>query len=198
MAQSIPPIDITALTFHPLTGDRWSDLERLFGEHGACGGCWCMYWRYMRADYEAGKGESNRRAFENLVREGPPPGVLAYIDGAPVGWCAVAPRANLLRLSQSFILKPVDDQPVWSVSCFYVDPAWRRGHVSLALLRSALALVKEQGGKIVEGYPVMQGHSHLPPAFAWTGFLSTFLEAGFTECARRSETRPVMRLTLPD
>ncbi|MDZ4700527.1 MAG: GNAT family N-acetyltransferase [Rhodothermales bacterium] len=186
------------LAFYPLTSDRWSDLLTLFGDNGACGGCWCMYWRSLRVTYEAGKGDTNRAAFEQLVREGPPPGVLAYSYGVPIGWCAVAPREQLTRLTQSFILHPLDDQPVWSVSCFFVTPGRRKSKVGMALLLAAVDFVKAQGGRIVEGYPVEARHTSMPPAFAWTGFASTFLAAGFTECARRSETRPMMRLTLPD
>jgi GNAT superfamily N-acetyltransferase len=188
----------TALTFHPLTADRWGDLERLFGHNGACGGCWCMYWRLLRARYEADKGEANRAAFERIVRGGPPPGVLAYAGEEPVGWCAVAPREQLVRLTQSFLLRPLDDTPVWSVSCFFVHPAHRRSRVALALLRSAVEFVRQQGGRVVEGYPVEPRHTHMPPAFAWTGFAATFLEAGFAEQDRRSETRPMMRFTIED
>jgi hypothetical protein len=50
------------LSFHPLTAERWPDLEKLFGERGACGGCWCMAWRLPRAEWEAGRGEPHKRA----------------------------------------------------------------------------------------------------------------------------------------
>ncbi len=198
MADSETVLEDTSLAFYPLTSERWADLVALFGDHGACGGCWCMYWRNLRAVYEAGKGAANRAAFEQLVREGPPPGVLAYSQGMPIGWCAVAPRETLMRLTQSHILRPLDDAPVWSVSCFFVTASRRKEKVALALLQAAVAFAHAQGGRIVEGYPVEARHALMPPAFAWTGFASTFLAAGFTECDRRSETRPMMRLTLPD
>lgn len=196
MADSPAAVDIERLSFYPLTPDRWADLELLFGERGACGGCWCMYWRLPRAQYEAGKGEPHRQSLRLLAERDISPGILAYQGDTPVGWCAVAPRENLERLKQSHILRPVDDEPVWSVSCFFVTPKQRKGRISLALLRAAVDYVREQGGTIVEGYPVEASHRLMPAAFAWTGFASTFLEAGFTECARRSDTRPIMRLTL--
>jgi hypothetical protein len=74
--------------FAPLTAERWGDLERLFGERGACGGCWCMWWRLRRSEYDRQKGEGNRRSLRALVEVGEPVGILAYLAGDPVGWCA--------------------------------------------------------------------------------------------------------------
>src|SRR5262245_51876868 len=97
------------LTFHPLTPARWRDLETLFGERGACGGCWCMSWRLRRAQFDAQKGTRNKAAFKRIVATGPAPGVLAYSGLQPVGWCAVAPREVHRRMEKSRILAPVDD-----------------------------------------------------------------------------------------
>jgi GNAT superfamily N-acetyltransferase len=184
------------LTFAPLTPDRWPDLEALFGPRGATGGCWCMWWRLKRSEFDALKGEGNRVAFRMVVEEGPPPGVLAYADGQPVGWCAIAPRDDYPALARSRILKRVDDQPVWSVTCFFIAKGWRRRGLAVHLLRAAVAFAGENGAQIVEGYPVEPRKDDMPGVFAWTGMASTFRRAGFVEVARRSETRPVMRLTL--
>lgn len=178
--------------FFPATPDRWNDLESLFGARGACGGCWCMTWRLPRAEFNAGKGESNRRALLKVVKTGPPPGVLAYANGKPVGWCAVAPRTAYQALDRSRILKPVDDQPVWSISCLFVEKGYRRQGLSTLLIQAAARFAKDQGAKIVEGYPqVVEGS--LPDAFVWTGLEPSFLKAGFTEVARRSSKRPILR-----
>src|SRR5262245_14495751 len=122
---------------HPLTPDRWPDLEALFGERGACGGCWCMYWRLRRADFHAGKGQPNKDALRALVDAGPPPGLLAYVGGVAVGWCAVGPRETYPGLARSRILRPVDERPVWSITCLFVDRAHRRRGLSARLLRAA-------------------------------------------------------------
>ena len=98
--------------FHPLTPDRWSDFEGLFGRHGAAGGCWCMWWRQTAREFDARKGESNRRAMKRIVTSGRTPGILAYHEGETVGWCSVAPREEFPRLERSRILKPLDDEPV--------------------------------------------------------------------------------------
>ncbi|HET7870964.1 MAG TPA: hypothetical protein VFL42_00520, partial [Terriglobales bacterium] len=109
------PAAIDQLQVLPATADRWPDLERLFGENGACGGCWCMTWRRKRSDFDKEKGAGNKRALKRLVESGRPPGVIAYFQGRPAGWCAVAPREEYPVLTRSRVLGPVDEQPVWSI-----------------------------------------------------------------------------------
>jgi GNAT superfamily N-acetyltransferase len=181
------------LEFHPLTLQNWVDLERLFGSRGACGGCWWMWWRVPRSGWEKQKGDKNRRAFRKLVASGVPTGILAYCASEPVGWCAIAPRKDYLKLEASRILKPVDDQPVWSVTCFFVAKAYRRSGLTEQLLRAAVEYARERGGKIIEGYPQDPGSGEMPDVFAYTGFVSAFRNAGFEEVARRSQRRPIMR-----
>lgn len=179
--------------FHPLAPERWADLEALFGERGACGGCWCMYWRLPAAQYQAGKGQTNRDALRKLVDGGLASGILAYADGRPIGWCAVEPRSSFVRLNASRVLKSPDEQPVWCAPCLFVHKDYRRQGVSARLLRAAVALAKSRGAKIVEGYPVIPRRENMPAAFAWTGTLASFVAAGFTECVRNSPVRPIMR-----
>jgi GNAT superfamily N-acetyltransferase len=158
------------LEFHPVTASRWRDLETLFGERGACGGCWCMYWRLTSAQFKELKGAGNRQAMQQLIQSGVEPGLLAYAAGQPVAWCAVAPREHYVRLASSRILQPVDDQAVWAISCFFIAKSHRRQGLSVKLLQA--------------------------DAFVWTGLASAFRKAGFEEVARRSDTRPIMRFTI--
>jgi GNAT superfamily N-acetyltransferase len=182
------------IQFYPLTPARWKDFETLFGESGACGGCWCMWPRLRRADFQKQKGPGNKKAMKRLVESGPPPGLLAYADGRPVAWCALAPRETYLALTNSRILKPVDDQPVWSVVCFFVAKPYRRRGLSARLLEEAAKYARNQGARIVEGYPVEpKTETRSPDVFVWTGLASAFRKAGFEEAARRSPTRPIMR-----
>ncbi len=118
---------------------------------------------------------------------------MAYADGEPAAWCAVAPRDAYPVLGRSRILKPVDDEPVWSAVCFYVGRAFRRRGATVALLRAARDFVRSRGGKIIEGYPVEPKAGETPDAFAYQGLAAAFREAGFVEVARRSPTRPIMR-----
>jgi GNAT superfamily N-acetyltransferase len=180
----------------PLTPERWPDLEKLFGPRGAVGGCWCMYWRLPSAEYEQLKGAPNRAALRDLTQTGEIPGLLAYREGEPVGWCSLAPREIFLRLERSRILAPVDELPVWSIVCFFIHRKHRRSGLSLYLLEAAVDFAKAQGAQVLEGYPVEPKSDSMPPVFAYTGLASTFRKAGFREVARRSETRPVMRLDL--
>ncbi len=180
---------------HPLTPDRWHDFVRLFGRNGACAACWCMWWRLPLRKWTRQKGAGNRRAIRRIVRSGEPPGVLAYLDGEPVGWCAVAPRAAYPRLARSRRFPPVDDQPVWSVTCFFVAKSHRRCGVSLALLEAAVEFAGRRGARIVEGYPTEPGKDQ-PDVFVYTGLASTFRQLGFEEVARRAPCRPIMRLCL--
>lgn len=179
--------------FEPVTAAQWRDLERLFGERGACGGCWCMSWRKPKPEFQRDKGERNRESLRSLVATGPPPGVLAYCGDEPVGWCAVAPRLEYVALARSRVLRPIDEAPVWSVSCLFIARPFRRRGVSVALLKAALRFVKSQGGSIVEGYPVRPPAKGLPDVFAWTGVLAAFLKAGFQEMPAWSESRPIVR-----
>jgi GNAT superfamily N-acetyltransferase len=185
------------LSFLPLTAERWDDFEALFGERGACGGCWCMFWRLPRKKYESQKGEGNRLAMKSVVDSGEVPGILAFDGTRAVGWCAIAPRSSYPALTRSRILRPVDERPCWSVSCLFIERSYRRKGISTELLREAGKYARSQGAELVEGYPVEpKSGENIPPAFAWTGIPSAFIRAGFREVARRSPTRPVMRLEL--
>ncbi len=183
------------IRFHPLTPDRLPDLEALFGPRGACGGCWCMFWKQTRPEYQAGKGEPNRRAMRRQVEAGVVPGLLAYDADGPVGWCAVEPRAAYPRLARSRTLAPVDDAPAWSVPCFFVARRARGTGLTTALLGAAAAHARRGGAPVLEGYPV-DPRGRTADAFVYTGIASAFRRAGFEEVARRSATRPLMRLTL--
>jgi GNAT superfamily N-acetyltransferase len=151
-----------------------------------------MWWRLNRTEWNRGKGEGNRKAFHKLVRSGAEPGVLAYVGSEPVGWCAVAPRQQYPALSRSRILKPVDNQPVWSVTCFFIARGFRHQGLSAKLLEAAVDFARARGAKIVEGYP-HDAKKATADVFVYTGLVSAFRKAGFKEVARRSKIRPIMR-----
>ena len=177
----------------PATPSRWADVEEMFGERGACGGCWCMTWRLSRKEFVAGKGAGNRRALRRLVASGRKPGIIGYLGKEPVAWCSVAPREEFPALGRSRVLQPVDDTPVWSVSCLFVKKPYRRMGISARMLRAAVEFAAKQGAKAVEGYPVEPAMDRMPDPFIWTGLPSAFKAAGFREALRRSRTRPIMR-----
>ena len=205
---------ISDLEFHPLTPDRWKDLENLFGERGACGGCWCMWWRLTRSQFERQKGTKNKLALKKIVNSGEVPGILAYAGGKPIAWCSVGPRESFPTLKRSRILKSVvenpalrisrggeqsrtteggNDKPVWSVVCLFVAKPERNKGMSIKILRAAVDYAKKNSAKIVEGYPLEPKKAKYPDAFIYTGHVSAFQKAGFVEVHRPSPTRPIMR-----
>jgi len=188
---------IKRLQFKPLTRKEWDDFALLFGERGACGGCWCMLWRLTRKEFEANKGAGNKKAQKALVDSGTIPGLLAYYGSEPIGWCAIAPRVDYSALERSRILKPVDELECWSVACLFIEKSHRKRGVATELLKAAGKYAKSKGAKILEGYPVEpKSDKDIPAVFAWTGIPKSFEQAGFREVARRSPTRPIMRLDL--
>lgn len=184
------------LEFSELTADRWSDFEELFGSRGACGGCWCMWWRLSNKEYQRNKGEKNRAAMKKIVDSGRIPGIIAYHEKKPVGWCSIDLREEYRRLETSRILKPVDDRVVWSVVCFFIHKKFRFQGISGQLLREGIDHVRKNGGKLIEGYPVEPLNSRIPDVFAYQGLAGIFQTTGFREVARRSPARPIMRLNI--
>ncbi len=183
------------LRFHPLTPDRWRDLERLFGPQGADGGCWCMWWRLPRAQFDRQAGEGNRLALKAIVDSGKEPGIMAYAQGSPIGWCSVGPRDDFPTLDRSRRFRKVDDQPVWSIVCFYVDERHRAKGALGALARAAVDYAAQHGARIIESYPC-EPATRLPSSAAYRGLASVFRQLGFVEVLRRSQHNPIMRYTI--
>ncbi len=183
------------LAFHPLTPDRWPDLVALFGPDRTCFGCWCTWWRLTTREFRAGVGEVNRRRQERYVKAGNVAGLLAYARGEPVGWIAVEPRERFPRLARSRTLARVDDRPVWSITCFFVAPAWRGKGLTRALVEAAVRYARARGASIVEAYP-LEAARGVSDAALYHGAASTFGALGFAEVARRSPARPIVRKRL--
>lgn len=184
-----------APSIHPLTPDRWDDLERLFGRQGAYSGCWCMWWRLAGADYGAATGAGRKEQFRELVARGRIPGLLAYREGEPVGWCALAPRDEFPRFERSRYLKPIDERPVWSINCFYIAARQRGRGIATGLLRAAIDHARAQGATLLEAYP-KETDARRAASSIYTGTATMFRAAGFEEVARRHPERPIMRLRL--
>jgi len=182
--------------FYPVTKENWKDFEDLFGEKGACAGCWCMLWRLRRREYDSSRGSGNKKKMKSLVNAGIVPGILAYDNDKPVGWCSVAPREDFPVLENSRVMKRIDVKPVWSIVCFFINKEYRKKGLSVELLTAAIKYVKNNKGKILEGYPVEPKKGKTADVFAWTGLASAFRKAGFKEIIRRSETRPIMRFSI--
>jgi GNAT superfamily N-acetyltransferase len=151
-----------------------------------------MYWKLRGREFSENTGDAARQMQKSIVDSKTVPGLLAYSEGYPVGWIAVEPRSAYPKLAHSRTLKPVDDQEVWSVTCFFVEKKHRRRGITIELLKAAVGYVKERGGRIVEGYPV-DTQQNQPDPFVYTGTAAAFERAGFKEVARNSPTRPIFR-----
>ncbi len=185
------------MEYRPLTPANWDDFESLMGPHGAYGGCWCMWWRITRKVFEQQQGEANRRAMQAIVAAGRVPGILGYRDGRPVAWCSVAPREDFPSLNRSPVLKRIDDQPVWSLVCFYVARDCRRAGMMHAMIGAAVDHVRRRGGTIVEAYPSVLKSAQAPPTTSFMGTPEAFRRAGFVESAAPSAAKRIMRYRIP-
>jgi GNAT superfamily N-acetyltransferase len=180
------------LVFHPLTPERWKDIEKLFEEDSICRSCWCMWWRLSSSDWKKRKGSDRKENLKTIVSQGSVPGILAYSDRQPIGWCSISPREQFHRLERSRTLKRIDDQLVWSVVCFFVAEPFRRKGVSINLLQAAVKYAGEQGAKIIEGYP-SRSNEKQHDTNVYTGLSSMFKKVGFVDCGSTSKTRTIMR-----
>jgi GNAT superfamily N-acetyltransferase len=186
------PEGVASVAVYPASPERWHDLETLFGEQGAYAGCWCMFWRLEHARYEQQDASERKEALKALVEGRQTPGLLLYRDEQVMGWCSIGPREQFAALERSRVLKRVDEQPVWSIVCFYVARPFRRKGVMRSLLAGALAYAREQGATIVEGYP-REFEGSVAGAKGYRGIASTFRDAGFVEVGRASATQLIMR-----
>jgi len=178
----------------------WPNIEKLFGDRGACGGCWCMFWRREKGGkaWDAAKGQPNRRAFKELVVAGKAHGVLALDGDLPVGWCSFGKRTDFPRLERTKAYRRDDGRKVWSINCFYIAAGYRRQGLARKMAEIAVNAVRKRKGRLVEAYPVTltKDGKRLPPAFAYTGPEIIFKELGFREIQRLAPTRPLYRLEL--
>lgn len=181
----------TEMRFLPVTPERWSDFETLFGDCGAYEGCWCMWWRLTRREWMRQRGEGNRQAMKRIIDAGEVPGIIAYVRGEPAGWCSIAPREAFPSLNRSPTLRRIDSEPVWAIVCFYVAPAHRGSGLMASLIAAARDYAASQGARTVEAYPREPGRLSTP--MAYMGVFPVFAKAGFVEVARRSPRQPIMR-----
>ena len=127
-------------------------------------------------------------------------GLIAYLEGEPVGWCAIEPRTAYLRLRGKPLVwagraEDKSDESVWAVTCFITRAGYRRLGVSRALARAAVDFARQRGARALEGYPMITepgrevtwGELHV-------GSRSIFVDAGFTEVTHPTLRRVVMRI----
>jgi GNAT superfamily N-acetyltransferase len=183
------------LAVRDLSPALWPALVELFGPRGACGGCWCMFWRLEKGErWDDLKGAPAKRRFKRLVVSGEAQGAVAFAGKEPVGWIAYGPRISFPRLDRARILACQDSGSVWALPCFFIKAGWRDQGVAKALLAHALKSLRRRGVRIAEGYPVnLKPGQRLPNAFAWTGTRSLFADAGFALAGLATTSKVRMR-----
>jgi GNAT superfamily N-acetyltransferase len=187
-------IQVEQWQYHPLTPERWDDFEALFGANGACAGCWCAWFLMTNREFTGAKKEGHKELMRTIVHSGVEPGIIAYADGVPAGWVALAPRERYKRLATSKHLGAVDEKPVWVISCFFIHRIYRRQGLMEKLLAAAVAYAREMGVQTLEAFP-LDVEGKMSSTQMYTGKSSVFYDLGFSEVARR-DYRPILRLEL--
>ncbi|MBI5267124.1 MAG: GNAT family N-acetyltransferase [candidate division Zixibacteria bacterium] len=176
----------------------WPLVAKLFGDNGACGGCWCMWWRTAThgKTWTAAVGEPNRKTLQRLVKSGKARAILAFDGSLPVGWCSFGLRTEFPHTESMKAYRRDDIAGVWSINCFFIDKRYRSRGVASLLAEAAVKVIKKHKGKVIEAYPVprTQAGEKLPSAFVWPGPEVIFQRLGFTEVQRLSASRPLYRL----
>lgn len=182
------------LTFEPLSSKNWDKFVELFGEKGACGGCWCMYFRLQKQEFREGtKNGVNKQRIGAVVADEKPAGIMAFDGDKAIAWAAFAPRADFAKFERSRVHKPIDEAEVWSIPCLFVDRKYRKRGVSVALLNGVIDYARNSGIDVLEAYPVVPAGGKLPDTFAYYGLYSAFEKAGFRIVDQTSKNRPMVR-----
>ena len=162
----------------PVTPDRFEDFADVINPNRRASHCWCLSHRLRLRDIEELGGGDREQAMRRLCERENPPGVVTYLDGTPVGWCNVGPRADIPRLVSSTLIRPVDDVPVWSIICLVVRGGHRRSGVTAHLIEGAVEYAASRGAPAVEAYPVAP-EGRMDTTMAFVGTRSMFDRAGF-------------------
>ena len=184
------------LKFESLASSNWKQFETLMGEKGGCGNCWCMYFRLPHKVFQENKPNGNKKLMKQLVNKGLPQGLIASMNSKPVGWIALAPREDYLKLENTRVFKPIDDKPVWSITCFFVKKEFRRMGLSQQLIKGAVDFAKKKKIKTLEAYPAIPYDEKVPHSFLWVGVLSSFIKNGFKIVRQSSKSRAMVQIDL--
>lgn len=198
-AGSREPVTDDQLEVVPANQASWQDLELIFGSGGSAGRCWCQRFRMLPKESWASEGPDELAArLRDQTSCGDrtataTTGLVGYLDGEPVGWCAVAPRSGHARLLRDYRIpwlgrdEDRTDPTVWALTCFVTRAGYRRRGISHLLARAAVTFARDRGARALEGYPDLVDHD-------FVGTPATFAGAGFAEVSRPGNRRAVMRI----
>src|SRR6187431_290916 len=190
------------ITIEPATPDRFDDVEHALTGGGDGRSCQCQWWTLTNAQFQETSAEERQELLRDEVTTGPPPGLIAYVDGEAAGWVRVGPRTGQARLARtknytSSSEEAWDDDSVWAVTCFVVRREHRRQGLNARLLDAAVEHARTHGARLIEAYPIDPDVGTKKPANdMYHGVWSTFADAGFREVARPRPDVVVVSLAL--
>jgi GNAT superfamily N-acetyltransferase len=191
----------------PANESSWEDLQAVFGTRGDPSRCWCQRFRMLPGESWASVG-AEELAFRLRQQTdcGHPEsdatsGLVAYLEGEPVGWCAIAPRSVHPRLLRNNRVpwegRAEDklDESVWAVTCFVTRAGFRRRGISYALARASIGFARDRAARALEGYPILtRPGQDITWGEVHVGSRSIFEAAGFAEVSHPTQRRFVMRV----
>ncbi|WP_270365597.1 GNAT family N-acetyltransferase [Microbacterium algeriense] len=192
---------MVTITTELATPPRWDDVQHALTGGGDGASCQCIWPMLRNKDWNATTTPQRTEMFRAEIDAGPPPGLVAYVDGEAAGWIRIGPRTAQARVLHTRIIaaateEPFDDESVWAVTCFVVRREHRGSGLNLDLLRAAVSYARESGVRVIEGYPVDTRGERQPSNDLFHGTLGTFLAAGFREQAELKPGRTLVALDL--
>lgn len=192
---------MTTITTKAATPTEWDDVQRTLTGGGDGASCQCVWPVLRNKDWNATTKDQRVEILRDEIAAGPPPGIVAYVDGEAAGWIRIGPRPAQARLGYTRAIvaatqEPLDDGDVWAVSCFSVRRDQRGQGLNAALLAAAVEYARESGARVVEGYPVDTAAVNVSSNELFHGALSTFLTAGFSVVGELRSGRPLVSLSL--
>jgi GNAT superfamily N-acetyltransferase len=190
------------ITIEPATADRFDDAQHALSGGGDGHGCQFQWWMITNAEWQKTSQEQREGLLRDEMDAGPPPALIAYVDGEAAGWVRVGPRTAQVRIgrTRNFAAtseQPWDDDAVWSVSCFVVRKEHRGQGLNTRLLEAAIDYARASGARVIEAYPLdPQAGKKIPVNDLYHGVLSTFEDAGFREVARPQPHLAIVSLDL--
>lgn len=192
---------MVTITTKQATLDDWADVQQTLTGGGDGASCQCIWPMLANKDWNGTTRDGREQILRTEIADGPPPGIVAYVDGEAAGWVRVGPRPTQMRLTRTRTIvaatpEPLDDESVWAVSCFSIRREHRGKRVTAALLDAAVDYAKNSGARLIEAYPIDTGGGKVPSNDLFHGALSTFEAAGFHQSGELKPGRPLVALDL--
>ncbi|WP_309103777.1 GNAT family N-acetyltransferase [Microbacterium sp.] len=192
---------MVTITTEVATTDRWDDLQHALTGGGDGASCQCIWPVLRNKDWNETTLPQRTEMLRAEIDEGPPPGIIAYVDGDAAGWIRIGPRARQARIANTRMIaaataEPLDDESVWAVTCFVVRREYRGKGLNGELLRAAVDYARSSGARLIEGYPVDTDGAKMPSNDLYHGTARTFLSAGFERSAELKPGRTLVTMHL--